>query len=126
MEHRDTGGMRVEMDGWSIDELERAELLRAGETVCVSMKRGTHPHLVRWAQEHGYFVRIDRKSKWGNPFVLGRDGDRDTVIRRYEAYLAQQPTLLSALGELHGKALGCWCAPAKCHGDILAHASICR
>ena len=95
---------------WSEDELARVELLAAGETVCVSMRRDVHPHLLSWATNRGLFVRIDRKSKWGNPFVLGRDGDRDTVIRRYaEEYLPHQPALVSALGELRGKALGCWC-----------------
>ena len=27
-------------------------------------------------------VRIDRATKWGNPFVIGRDGDRARVIAR--------------------------------------------
>lgn len=111
------------MRGWSEDELARAELLAAGETVCVSMRHGVHTQLISWAQRRGLFVRIDRTSKWGNPFVLGPDGDRDTVIRRYgEEHLPHQLALLSALGELRGKALGCWCAPARCHGDVLAEA----
>jgi hypothetical protein len=71
------------MRGWSDDELARAKRLEAGETVCVSMRHGVHTQLISWAQRRGLFVRIDRKSKWGNPFVLGPDGDRDTVIRRY-------------------------------------------
>ncbi len=27
--------------------------------------------------------------------------------------------LLEALGEPRGKALGCWCKPEPCHGDVL-------
>jgi hypothetical protein len=27
---------------------------------------------------------------------------------------------MAALPELRGKVLGCWCAPAACHGDVLA------
>jgi hypothetical protein len=109
--------------GWSADERARVERLEAGETICVSMRRGAHPHLISWAMDRGLFVRIDRKSKWGNPFVLGPDGDRDTVIRRYhEEHLQYQPSLLTALDELRGKALGCWCAPDRCHGDVLANA----
>ena len=59
----------------------------------------------------------------GNPFVLGRHGDRDTVIRRHALeHLPYQPSLLAALDELRGKALGCWYAPARCHGDVLREA----
>ena len=31
---------------------------------------------------------IGRGSKWGNPFVIGRDGDRATVIAKHEWWLA--------------------------------------
>jgi hypothetical protein len=65
-------------------------------------------------------VYIGRPSKWGNPFVIGKDGTRDEVIRKYEAWLQTQPSLLVALPELRGKVLGCWCAPRACHGDVLA------
>ena len=65
-------------------------------------------------------VHIGRPSKWGNPFVIGRDGARDDVTARYEAWLLEQPELVAALPELAGKTLGCWCAPRACHGDVLA------
>jgi hypothetical protein len=65
-------------------------------------------------------VYIGRPSKWGNPFTIGRDGDRDEVIEKYEDWLQTQPQLLAALPELQGKTLGCWCAPQACHGDVLA------
>ena len=32
-------------------------------------------------------VRIDRATQWGNPFVIGRDGDRAEVIAKYRAWL---------------------------------------
>jgi len=52
--------------------------------------------------------------------VLGRDGDRVTVIARYrDDHLPARPDRLARLGELCGKALGCWCAPAPCHADVL-------
>lgn len=66
-----------------------------------------------------YDVYIGRPSKWGNPFKLGDDGTRDEVIEKYRAWLQTQPELLLALPELTGKVLGCWCAPEKCHGDVL-------
>jgi Domain of unknown function (DUF4326) len=31
-----------------------------------------------------------------------------------------QPGLMSALHELCGKDLICWCAPEACHADVLA------
>ncbi len=65
-------------------------------------------------------VYIGRPSKWGNPFVIGRDGTREEVIVQYEAWIQTQPLLLAALGELQGKRLGCYCAPLPCHGDVLA------
>ncbi|NGM37981.1 MULTISPECIES: DUF4326 domain-containing protein [Methylobacterium] len=64
-------------------------------------------------------ISIGRGSKWGNPFVIGRDGDRATVIARYERWLADQHHLLRALDELRGCDLVCWCAPLPCHGDLL-------
>lgn len=67
-----------------------------------------------------YDVLIDRTTPWGNPFVIGRDGDRGQVIARYEQHLLASPGLLAALPQLRGKVLGCWCAPQPCHGDVLA------
>ena len=67
-----------------------------------------------------YDVRIDRRTKWGNPFKIGVDGTREEVIAKYEAWIKTQPALLAALPELRGKVLGCWCAPKPCHGDVLA------
>ncbi|TIL97281.1 MAG: DUF4326 domain-containing protein, partial [Mesorhizobium sp.] len=60
-------------------------------------------------------VYIGRPSKWGNPFVIGRDGSREEVIEKYRAWLASQPELLDALDELGGRDLVCWCAPQGCH-----------
>ena len=65
-------------------------------------------------------VYIGRPSKWGNPFVIGKDGSRDEVIAKYEAWLISQPALIANLPELAGKTLGCWCAPFACHGDVLS------
>lgn len=65
-------------------------------------------------------VRIDRTTKWGNPFVIGKDGNRDEVIKKYRIWLSQQAGLLSEVDSLKDKTLGCWCKPKPCHGDILA------
>lgn len=67
-----------------------------------------------------YDVYIGRPSCWGNPFEIGRDGNRNEVIEKYKQWLKTQPELLKRIKELKGKVLGCWCHPKKCHGDILA------
>lgn len=64
-------------------------------------------------------VYIGRPTKWGNPFVIGRDGTREDVISKYENWVVTQPQLMSALHELRGKDLVCFCAPQACHGDVL-------
>lgn len=66
-----------------------------------------------------YDVYLGRPSKWGSPFVVGRDGTGEQVIERYERWLLEEPQLLGQLRELAGKTLGCWCAPRACHGDVL-------
>lgn len=64
-------------------------------------------------------VYVGRPSKWGNPFVIGRDGSRFEVIAKYRAWVIEQPDLMASLGELGGRNLACWCAPLACHGDVL-------
>lgn len=64
-------------------------------------------------------VFIGRPSKWGNPYVIGRDGGRELVIDRYRHYILNSPLLGDVLRELRGKHLVCFCAPLPCHGDVL-------
>lgn len=59
--------------------------------------------------------------KWGNPFMIGKDGTRSEVIRKYREWIVTQPDLMAALPELRGRVLGCWCGSGKaCHGEVLA------
>lgn len=65
-------------------------------------------------------VYIGRPSKWGNPFVIGKDGTREEVIAKYREWLLSQPEKVEAVKrELAGKDLVCFCSPKTCHGDIL-------
>jgi hypothetical protein len=65
-------------------------------------------------------IYIGRPSKWGNPFVIGQDGTRLEVIRRYKQWVMQNPKMLDAIRkELRGKDLVCFCSPKACHGDVL-------
>ena len=67
-----------------------------------------------------YDILIDRRTKWGNPYSIGKDGTREEVIAKYKNYLIMNRELLDAIPELFGKTLGCWCKPQACHGDVLA------
>jgi hypothetical protein len=64
-------------------------------------------------------VYIGRGSKWGNPFVIGKHGNRDEVIALYEERLLQNNELMDDLVELVDKTLVCFCKPKACHGDVL-------
>lgn len=64
-------------------------------------------------------VYIGRPSLFGNPYVIGKDGDRDEVIDKYEKYVLNCPKVLSKLSELGECDLVCYCAPLRCHGDVL-------
>jgi hypothetical protein len=65
-------------------------------------------------------VYIGRPSIWGNPFVIGEDGDRDEVIQKYEELMRGSPRMMAEVKrDLRGKDLICWCHPSPCHGDVL-------
>lgn len=66
-------------------------------------------------------VYVGRPSKWGNPYSIGKDGNREDVIAKYKKWLMAQDQLplLFCLSELRGKDLVCWCAPLPCHADVL-------
>lgn len=68
----------------------------------------------------GRETRMHTDDGWGNPFAIGRDGDRSQVIAKYRLWILTQPKLLARLPDLRGKVLGCWCSPLACHGDVLA------
>ena len=69
-------------------------------------------------------ILVDRTTKWGNPYRVGKDGTREQVIHLYELTLIASHVDLS---ELRGKDLVCWCHswngqgpnPQYCHADIL-------
>ena len=66
----------------------------------------------------------DAPGEFGNPFIIGEDGTRDTVVEMYRIYfigrLKADPVFRNKVRELKGKKLGCFCKPEKCHGDIIA------
>jgi len=63
---------------------------------------------------------VGRGSRFGNPYIIGVDGDRAEVIRKFRHYLFSDPVLMKAVVVyLKGKDLVCWCAPDPCHADVL-------
>ena len=67
-----------------------------------------------------YTHYIGRGSIFGNPFVMGKDGNREEVINLYRHYLRTHPKVLRAVDNLPKDAiLGCFCKPLACHGDVI-------
>lgn len=81
-------------------------------------------------------INVSRPSMWGNPFIVGQDGDRDYCVFLFrmllagriaisaKAPIAAQREFIEHAGKqwpmLRGKNLACWCTKyAKCHADIL-------
>lgn len=78
----------------------------------------------RWGGCSGKgFVYIGRGSEFGNPFRIGEDGNREEVIEKYREWflkrVTEDPAFRRKVWELEGKKLVCFCAPARCHGEIL-------
>ena len=69
-------------------------------------------------------VYIGRPGPFGNPYVIGTDGDRAEVIRLFRIYfyerLKRDPEWKKLVEGLRGKKLGCFCAPLSCHGHVIA------
>lgn len=72
----------------------------------------------------GDYIFIGRPSKWGNPFIVGRDGTRDEVCDKYDQWFMEQirsnPVFKKqVVDNLKGKILACYCKPKRCHGDTI-------
>ena len=100
---------------WVHDELPPARLL--------SLRSSGTARLI----EAGDAVRIDRQTRWGNPFRMNGESERASVILAYRGWLWTQVREgrigLEQLAGLAGKSLACWCAPKPCHGQVLAAAA---
>ena len=70
-------------------------------------------------KKNKFDILIDRTTKWGNIFRVGKDGTREEVISKYESWIRGKPELMTDLPELKNKTLGCYCRPKACHGDVL-------
>lgn len=65
-------------------------------------------------------IYVGRPTMFGNPYVIGKHGTREEVVRRYEERVRSNPVMLDQIvKQLKGKDLICWCAPNACHADVL-------
>ena len=55
----------------------------------------------------------------GNPFIIGRDGSRKDVIRKFRDLVYSSKKRRERIRQIvNGKSVVCWCAPEPCHGDV--------
>jgi hypothetical protein len=77
-------------------------------------------------------VYVGRPTPLGNPFRLEREDQREEVVARYAAWLEEElhrgnREVARALEELYRRlkrqgalTLLCFCAPRRCHGEVIA------
>lgn len=89
--------------------------------------RRTDPLVSEWD------VPVDRtgKSPLGNPFWMRDEMDRDDVCKQYASWFARKVQAkdklvidelnrLYRIGSEHGQLnLFCWCAPKRCHAEVI-------
>lgn len=80
-------------------------------------------------------VKVDRTTKWGNPFVPGKPvplgplkgqmvADKRHAFVLYRSFAPLSPALIAAArAELAGKNLACWCAKDDPYEDV-CHAAV--
>jgi hypothetical protein len=107
----------------------RAREVLMSERIRLSRARG-------WRLPDGA-VNVARPSRWGNPFIVGIDGDRRECVHLFallmggylcvsrKADLQTQSLVLrnarEHIDDLRGKDLACWCRfdEKPCHADVL-------
>jgi hypothetical protein len=74
-------------------------------------------------------ILVARPSALGNPFVIGKDGDRRKVIEKYREWFASailSGRAMESFERIVQRArtgdvtLLCYCAPLPCHADVIA------
>lgn len=98
-------------------------VLAKPETKVIHLKDA--PHGWRGHPDYVYIGRGVRGqvTSFGNRYIIGPDGTRDEVIAQYrkwaETKIEEDADFRQNVAALHGKTLVCYCAPKKCHGDVL-------
>ncbi len=93
--------------------------------------KADQPHRIQLSRRKGWrmpenTVKVDRSTKFGNPYQAGEDGDgdRERLVRLFYAHLTSTAPghafADQARRELRGKNLACWCPlDGPCHADVL-------
>ena len=91
--------------------------------LCLSRRKGFSLQSASQAANGRAAVTVARPGRWGNPFIIGRDGTQAECVAQYRAWLRrpeQAALRQAARRDLQGFNLACWCrAGTPCHGDIL-------
>lgn len=80
-----------------------------------------------------HVVMADRTTMFGNPFRIGRDGNRVQVVFKHKIWLIKwlkhgeeiiidgfsNKWVCEHVNELRDGTIGCWCKPKACHVDNL-------
>lgn len=77
-------------------------------------------------------VKVDRTTKWGNPFKVGERNPCGTITQNnrhawqlYFGFAPQNQKLVDAArAELRGKNLACWCKLPVSYEDDTCHAAV--
>src|SRR5688572_15241541 len=102
------------------------------------------PRRIKLSRKRGWrmppnTLKIDRSTRWGNPFRIGQDAVHPRTRRAVQVATAEAAVELFAIHlqtgsgaelaqaakrELRGKNLACWCRDGHtCHGDVLLRIS---
>lgn len=105
-----------------------------------AMTANERPQRIQLSRRKGWrmppnTVKVDRTTKWGNPFVVGTQGTQATCVdlyrklmagylclssRNMDAQVASRKHVEAHRAELRGKNLACWCPiGSPCHADVL-------
>lgn len=64
-----------------------------------------------------------KESILSNHFIIGKDGNREEVIEKYKIYfynrINKDKEFKDYVLSLRGKTGACWCAPARCHLEVI-------
>lgn len=105
----------------------------------------THPVRIQLSRQRGFrlqevslalnglpAVKVDRTTRWGNPFIVGSSGgpyaakvvDRRHAWQLYRSVaLSNDEFMAKVRAELRGKNLACWCPKDDPYEDI-CHAAV--
>lgn len=92
------------------------------------------PHRVQLKRTKGWkmpadTVKIDRTTRWGNPFTPADSGSVANAVANHAAWMkgelaapdgAVPPSVEEIRSALRGRHLACWCAlDGPCHADLM-------